>query len=342
MRDFPHAMLATATHDHKRGEDVRARLAVLSECAEEWDDVVRRWFALNAPSRGADLDSGDEYQLYQTLVGTWPADMNPANPDLHTYTERILQWREKSLREAKLRTSWMAPNRDFETENAEFVQAILDPVRSWRFLRSLVAFTSWVALAGACNSLVQCILRCTLPGVPDLYQGCEFWDLSLIDPDNRRPVDFDARRSALAAAEEPTALLPRWQDGRVKQALLLRLLSLRAGMPECFAAGSYAPLTVTGTRDDHVIAFERVHRSGRVLVAVPRLCARACAQNGMPNPSGEFWQDTAVIAPATSHVWRSALDRSKVFSPREEWICADLFSEFPGAILVSASGEGHR
>jgi (1->4)-alpha-D-glucan 1-alpha-D-glucosylmutase len=335
MQDFPHAMLATATHDHKRGEDVRARLAVLSECAEDWEPAIRNWFDLNAPLRGPEIEPGDEYQLYQTLAGTWPADLNPGDPALSEYTERILQWREKSLREAKLRTSWMAPDGHFENAHAQFVKAVLDPTRSRRFLRSLVAFTRWVALAGACNSLVQCILRCTLPGVPDLYQGREFWDLSLVDPDNRRAVDFAARREALAG-DEPEALLPRWQNGHAKQALIARLLGLRREMPACFSDGRYTPRTVTGARAGHVLAFERVHASGRVLVAVPRLCARACAQNGLPNPGRAFWKNTAVALPPGARAWRSALAPAKSYAPSEDLACTELFAEFPGAVLIAA------
>jgi (1->4)-alpha-D-glucan 1-alpha-D-glucosylmutase len=268
-------------------------LAVLSEFAEDWEAEVRQWFEMNTRWRGPAIDAGDEYQLYQTLVSTWPADLNSMDCALDDYTRRILQWREKSLREAKLRTSWTAPDREFEATHAEFVKAILDAARSRRFLSSLVAFTSgsrWQEPATVSSS-ASCAARC--PGVPDLYQGCEFWDLSLVDPDNRRAIDFDSRREALASADEPAAILPRWQNSRVKQALIARLLGLRRKMPECFAEGSYEPLAITGARAAHVIAFERAHIAGRVLVAVPRLCARACAQNGLPNPSPEFWKNTA-------------------------------------------------
>jgi (1->4)-alpha-D-glucan 1-alpha-D-glucosylmutase len=335
MQDFPYAMLATATHDHKRGEDVRARLAVLSECGEEWEREVRQWFELNARFRESAVDPGDEYQLYQTLVGTWPADANASNEALVGYMERILQWREKSLREAKLRTSWTAPDHGFESAHVEFVKAVLDPTRSRPFLSRLHAFTSWVAMAGACNSLTQCILRCTLPGVPDLYQGCEFWDLSLVDPDNRRAIDFDARRQALASTSGPAALLPHWQTGHVKQRLIAKLLNLRRQMPGCFSDGTYVPLTPAGTQAARVIAFERVHRSERVLVAVPRLCARACAQNGAPSPSPEFWGNTTIRLPAGTRVWRSVLSQAQK-SLSDEVECAQLFTDFPGAILIES------
>ena len=335
MQDFPHAMLATATHDHKRGEDSRARLAVLSECAEEWEAAVQGWFEMNARLRPSAIDPGDEYQLYQTLVGSWPVDLNPADAALGEYVERILRWREKSLREAKLRTSWTAPDHKFESAHAEFVKAILDPARSRRFLSSLVAFTSWVALAGACNSLAQCILRCTLPGVPDLYQGCEFWDLSLVDPDNRSVVDFGSRTEALTSMAEPVALLPRWQDGHVKQALITRLLLLRKKMPECLAFGEYRPLRTKGARADNLIAFARVHASGAIVVAVPRLCAPACAQSGLPNPSSEFWGDTTIALPPGAGHWRSVLAPATTFAPRDELGCRNLFADFPGAVLAA-------
>lgn len=240
------AMLATATHDHKRGEDVRARLAALSEVPDLWEAEMRAWFALNAPLRPPGVTPGDEYQLYQTLVGAWPIDV-----------ERVLIWREKSLREAKLRTSWFSPDEAFERDNADFVKAILDPAHG--FAARLDAFVKKLAPAGTCNSLVQCALKLTLPGVPDLYQGAELWDFSLVDPDNRRAVDYEARKT----------------DAGPKLALIRRLLALRRERPDAFEA----ELTPVASPVD-VLAFRR----GPMLVAVPLHCARSCIERGVPLP----------------------------------------------------------
>jgi (1->4)-alpha-D-glucan 1-alpha-D-glucosylmutase len=332
---FPHALLATATHDHKRGEDVRARLAVLSEKPGEWEAEARRWFALNARLHGPEIDPGDEYQLYQTLIGTWPVDFAPSSDDLADYVKRILLWREKSLREAKLRTSWTAPDARFEEANAAFVRALLDPAQSSDFLDHLTSFVSRIAPAGALNGLAQCVLKCTLPGIPDFYQGTEFWDSSLTDPDNRRDVDFAARIGALALAAKPAALLAQWKDGRVKQALIARLLSLRASEPACFAEGQYLPLTVQGPRAGNVVAFMRHHGATAILAAVARHCAEACEATGLPGPAADFWSGTKIILPGWHCAWRSALDPDIFIPPQNEFDCAVLLADFPASVLRS-------
>jgi (1->4)-alpha-D-glucan 1-alpha-D-glucosylmutase len=186
-----------------------------------------------------------------------------------------------------------------------------------------------IAPAGALNALTQTALRCTLPGVPDLYQGGEFWDLSLVDPDNRRPVDYAARQSALAAGDDPLAALSHWRDGRVKQALIARLLGLRARWPDLFAEGSYEPLSVRGARANHVLAFLRRKDDRAVLIAVPRLVAGPCIARGMPLPDAGFWSDTR-IADAPERDWHDLLGEA---SP-PSLACADLFARFPVAVLT--------
>jgi (1->4)-alpha-D-glucan 1-alpha-D-glucosylmutase len=297
---LPNAMLATATHDHKRGEDVRARLAALSEIPGLWELEVRAWFDMNAALRPPKVAAGDEYQLYQTLVGSWPIE-----------TERVLAWREKSLREAKLETSWFAPDTGFEGENAAFVRAILD--RDHGFAQRLDSFVAKLAPAGICNSLVQCALRYTLPGVPDLYQGAELWDFSLVDPDNRRPVDYERRKAMLSGQVS----LDDWDTGAPKFALIRRLLAIRKERPDAFEANIEAV-----TAPDGVFAFRR----GPLLVAVPLLSARACIERGIPLPavSGAIQTDGR---------WHNALDPAL---PRLRSLgCANIFSGFPVAVLVS-------
>ncbi|MDE2466773.1 MAG: malto-oligosyltrehalose synthase, partial [Alphaproteobacteria bacterium] len=255
---YPHALCVTATHDHKRGEDQRARLAVLSQVPQEWARAVRQWFALNATFRSPLVGSADEYMLYQTLVGVWPLQP-PDELQLVQLRQRILGWREKSLREAKLNTSWADPDDAFERAHADFVSALLDPRKSAVFLNSLNDFVKRIAPAGALNALVQCALRCLLPGVPDCYQGTELWDFSLVDPDNRRAVNYDVRKAMLDSALPPVQLLESWKAGTVKLALLRELLALRSRYAALFEKGDYVPLAVEGRRRTHVLAFRRQH-----------------------------------------------------------------------------------
>jgi (1->4)-alpha-D-glucan 1-alpha-D-glucosylmutase len=265
-RDYPHNLLATATHDHKRGEDARARLAVLSQAgvAAQWASAVARWRERNAGLR-VSLDGmpapspADEYMLYQTLVGAWPMELAPGDAKgVQALVARIAQWQRKALREAKRRSRWTQPNEPYEEACVAFLQALFDPAHG--FAGELHAFVQRIAAAGAANSLVQTALRLTTPGVPDTYQGTEFWDLSLVDPDNRRPVDFDAREAALGDAATWEDLLHGWRDGRLKQRLIHELLQLRVRHPSVFAQGGYRALaldTPEGHADGRLLAFQR-------------------------------------------------------------------------------------
>ncbi|MGN2251868.1 malto-oligosyltrehalose synthase [Frateuria sp. GZRe12] len=265
-RDYPHNLLATATHDHKRGEDARARLAVLSQAAvaPQWAGTVERWRDRHAGLRVA-IDGGtapsaaDEYMLYQSLVGAWPPTLAPDDRQgLAAFRERIAQWQRKALREAKRRSRWSLPNEPYEDACEAFLDALLAPANG--FASELHAFVQRIEAAGAANSLVQATLRLTTPGVPDTYQGTEFWDFSLVDPDNRHPVDFDARRAALASDAPWEALLDRWRDGALKQRVLHELLQLRSRHPSLFAQGCYRQLAVEnpdGAAADRLLAFQR-------------------------------------------------------------------------------------
>ncbi|MDY6922467.1 MAG: malto-oligosyltrehalose synthase [Pseudomonadota bacterium] len=282
--DWPHAMLATATHDHKRGEDVRARLAVLSEIPDAWATAVRSWFATNAGVRPPGLAPDDEYQLYQTLVGAWPTGLAADDAaGLGAFAGRIEAWREKSLREAKLRSSWACPDGDYEAASRDFIRALLDPRRSPAFLSDLTAFTSRIAPAGAINGVVQAALRCLWPGVPDLYQGAELEDLSLVDPDNRRPVDYG--RVARLLADEATGA-----PGAMKLRTIARLLAARAADPELFARGSLEPVTVEGARAGRLLAFRRSFAGRGFVAAVPLRIADAL--EGGSSPGRAWWGDT--------------------------------------------------
>ena len=268
----PQAMLATATHDHKRGEDVRARLAVLSSMAREWAALQARWIEASAPLRTAGAPcAGDIALLLQTVVGAWPLDLDVGDGAARTaFAERLAAWQQKALREAKLFSDWAAVDETYEGAARRFTLALISDAALPDLLQEIAALVRRVAPAGAVNGLVQCLLRLTVPGVPDLYQGTEFWDFSLVDPDNRRPVDYSARAAALGDADLP-ALAAEWRNGRIKQALIAELLALRRRVPDLFAGGSYEPVTIEGRAAESMIAFVRRHGDHRLLVAAPRL-----------------------------------------------------------------------
>ncbi|KQN30372.1 malto-oligosyltrehalose synthase [Sphingomonas sp. Leaf34] len=278
-RDWPAAMLATATHDHKRGEDVRARLAVLSEVPGLWLGRVEHWLALAAPFAER-VDPADTYMLLQTLFGAWPERLSASDADgLSAYAERVVAWQEKALREAKLRSSWEAPDEAYETHCHDVARALLSPDRSRAFLDDMVAFVVQIAPVADANSLAQVVLRYTVPGVPDLYQGTEAADLSLVDPDNRRPVDYARLRKA-ADVDTPN-----------KMAIIQRLLRLRRKHPALFATGDYTPIAVTGLRSDQVLAFERSNSRTTLRCVV----ALRCAERYLDNVEGRTWWGDTVL-----------------------------------------------
>jgi (1->4)-alpha-D-glucan 1-alpha-D-glucosylmutase len=271
-REWPHGMTATATHDTKRGEDARARLAALTEIPDEWTSTVSQWKVLNARhlvlngTRRAPTATR-EYMLYQTLLGAWPTEGAGEN-----FVERIQAYALKAVREAKQETSWLNPQATYEDGLKTFIARILDDSVSGEFLESLSALAQRVALLGALNSLSQLTLKATLPGVPDFYQGTEFWDLSLVDPDNRRPVDFAARADALVALHTPDweQLARSWPDGRLKLAWTAHLLKMRTELAEVFADGDHQPLEVSGPHRDHIVAFARRRGKNAAIVVAAR------------------------------------------------------------------------
>ena len=283
---FPRAMLTTATHDHKRGEDVRARLAVLSEWPQAWADQARRWQA-TTPLDG--IDPGDAYMLHQMIVGSWPLDLEPGDGEgFADLAERLTGWQTKALREAKLRTSWTLPDRAYEDACEAYLHRLLTGQAGRAFRQECAAFVASLAAAGVANSFVQTGLRLTLPGVPDLYQGAEYWDFSLVDPDNRRPVDYATRQRSLSAPGE------LWRHGQTKQRLIADLLAMRAENPSVLVDGALRFLSAQGEKADHVLAFERQSAESTLLVVAALRCAAAVAETGEPRLPQGWWGDTTL------------------------------------------------
>ncbi len=339
---FPDAMLATATHDHKRGEDVRARLAVLSEIPREWGVTLRRWMEMNALHRrmvdGLPAPSpGEEVMLYQTLLGAWPLTLDRHDrAGIAAFEERVAGWQEKALREAKLRTSWTSPDEQYESAARAFLSAVLHG----GFVDGLVGMADRIGPAGAVNGLAQTLLKLTVPGVPDFYQGTEFWDQSLVDPDNRRPVDFEVRMQALEELQGPSRLASHWRDGLVKQALIERVLDWRRRQPDLFARGDYCPLQITGPRASHALGFVRRFADAALIVVVPRLpCALLEPGGGLLIPPAA-WDGTIVRLPnGISGMFKD------VFGESADCSCAGLISVgavlggFPLAALIRTAAE---
>ncbi len=313
QRRWPAAMLATSTHDTKRSEDVRARICLLSEIPERWGEAVRRWFGHNGKHlRGGCPDRNAQYLIYQTLVGAWPISV-----------ERLQAYMEKAAREAKVQTSWNRINEEYEEALRGFLQAILE---DRDFVADLESFVSLLVEPGRITSLAQTLLKLAAPGVPDFYQGAELWDLSLVDPDNRRPVDYELRRHLLDELKEgmtPEAILARMDEGVPKLWLIRQGLHLRRNRPAAFGREStYEPLAASGEKADHVVGFLR---GGEVAVVVPRLVLAL----------GGDWGDTGMELPEGR--WRNELTGERVAGGRVA--LRDLLGRFPVGLLVVDGAE---
>jgi (1->4)-alpha-D-glucan 1-alpha-D-glucosylmutase len=284
---WPHSLLATATHDTKRGEDVRARINVLSELPDEWQGALSRWCELNAAKKTVVNGQpapvpNDECFFYQTLLGAWPAE-EPVPRQLQSLRERLVVCMLKSIKETKTHTSWLNPNPEYEQATKNFVEQVLPESSSNAFLNDFKPFQRKIAFFGRLNSLAQTLLKMTAPGVPDFYQGTELWDLNLVDPDNRRPVDFNVRQGLLAQLKAQLVQAPESkfhsdlladdQIGRSKLYLIWRVLEFRNRHRAVFDRGTYVPLAVEGAKKEHICAFSRVLENEMVIVVVPRLLA---------------------------------------------------------------------
>ena len=355
QRHWPWALSASSTHDTKRSEDVRARINVLSELPEDWLQAQGRWSQLNEPHRVTieegvvAPDHNEETLLYQTLLGAWP--LAPlADEERPGFVQRIQAYMQKALHEAKVHTSWINPNPAYDAAINEFVARVLDPQAAAAFLADFQAFQRRVSHYGLFNSLAQTLLKLAAPGVPDVYQGTELWDFSLVDPDNRRPVDYAERQRLLtdlaARIDAGPDLRPFAQelvqaraDGRIKLYLITRTLRFRRDHPGLLSRGEYVPISAVGPQKDHVFAFLRHHEGQRVLVAVPRLLTKLVDENGVPlGPA--VWHDTILAIPdeLKALTWTNLYTGARL-QPEDGpnglgLLAADVFADFPVALLV--------
>jgi (1->4)-alpha-D-glucan 1-alpha-D-glucosylmutase len=344
---WPHTLLATSTHDTKRGEDARARLAALSLVSEEWTTKVASWSRILRARRGdvegtAPPARDDEYLFFQNLIATWPAELTqPAELQqslLAQYSERLVQATIKFLREARIRSNWTAPESTYEDAVAQFVKDALNSETSQTFLENFLAFQQNVAKMGVHNSLVQLTLKVTSPGVPDFYQGSELWDLNLTDPDNRRPVDF-AKRSQLlkqlrdeASAEPPSSILKRhwenWHDGAIKLAVLSSLLTFRAANEPLFSTGRYEPLFLADEYEGRVCSFWRT-TDEQIGLIVASLDARL--------QSTDYRHQKLSLGGQSSHLhWREVISERDLAAREGTLTLSEVFESLPVALLVPA------
>ncbi|MFC2073000.1 malto-oligosyltrehalose synthase, partial [Chloroflexota bacterium] len=341
---WPHTLNATSTHDTKRSEDVRARISVLSEIPDEWQERLRQWQEWNhekKASPGELPELNTEILLYQTLIGAWPLHQR----EVPEFKERLKAYMIKAAREAKAVTNWLNMNLEYEEALLGFIDAILEEAPDNRFLDDFLPFQTKIAYYGALNSISQVLLKITLPGVPDFYQGMELWDFSLVDPDNRRPVDFIKRKRLLDRLTQKEAagealpigeMLSSWQDGRIKLYATYKALNARRIYQEVFQKGDYLPLKIAGERQDNICAFARRYRREWVLVAVPRFFTQLSEAGVLPIGK-QVWQEDRIILP------KDALGNCfNVFTG--ETVCvggdialAELFHKLPVALLTPSS-----
>lgn len=353
-RAWPWSLSATSTHDTKRSEDVRARINVLSELPREWSGLLNRWSRLTGKYK-SDVegqpapDRNDEYLLYQTLVGAWP--LGPLEDgDYRAFCDRMQAYMTKAVRESKVHTSWVNPNEPYETAVQRFVEAVLDRRQDNGFLASFLPFQARVAQCGMWNSLAQVLLKITAPGIPDMYQGTEWWDFSLVDPDNRRPVDFEARAAALEllATRLETGgdrqslvreLVASREDGRIKLYVAMAALRYRRAKADVFLHGDYLAAETAGSQAEHLCAYVRRRGEDQAMVIVPRLLAGLVAEAGTVPVGWAVWRETFVRLPGDSGPaqFRNVLTGDRVTSKEEDGRqvlrVADVLSDCPVALL---------
>jgi (1->4)-alpha-D-glucan 1-alpha-D-glucosylmutase len=347
-RSWPDEMSATSTHDSKRSEDVRARINVLSEIPMEWHRKVRAWREMNHDKKTVDDGveapvPNDEYLLYQTLVGAWPNGDQASNLP-QAFANRICEYMLKAVREAKEKTSWANQNKEYEDAVTKFVNGVLGSVE---FRKDFIPFQRKISHFGMLNSLSQTLIKLTAPGVPDIYQGNELWEFNLVDPDNRRAVDYKLRKRVLAeftgicdgGCDQQAAfvrdLATNTDDGRIKAYLIWKILNLRKQQPDLFQLGEYVPLEIAGERAKHLVAFARRYKGEILIVTAPRLCAQLLGGGSRMPCREEVWQDTQVKTPNEAVRFRNLLTGEQVAGAQGGLLGKHLFHNFPVALLLS-------
>jgi (1->4)-alpha-D-glucan 1-alpha-D-glucosylmutase len=342
-RDWPAALSASATHDTKRGEDARMRLAMLAAHSKRWAAIVPELRRATSAPRPRELHSADEYLVWQTLLAIWPPPVTRLDASAReSLAARLEQYLIKALREGKQRSSWLEPNAVYEKGIADYAAALLDSARAGDFQRLFLPFAAALAKSGALASLAALTLKCIAPGIPDIYQGTELWDLTLVDPDNRRPVDYTLRERLLAELESQVAdcgdarlsliedLLDAWPDGRIKLYMLAELLALRRKRPASFAGG-YRPLKVVGAHADDALAFARGSPGREIWVLTARV-APALEAKETVGLAAETWGDTRILAEDRSRRWREALTGRRFEG--DTLRVGDFLAPLPAAILI--------
>lgn len=340
---WPHVLNNTSTHDTKRGEDVRARINVISELPDEWGYQLQTWSRVNEKFKTRGMRSSfpgrnDDYFLYQTLLGSYPF----AEKDIEAYPQRIIEYMIKAVRESKINSNWTSPSLDYEKALTGFIDNILSEENNNNdFLKSFLPFQKKIAFYGALNSLSQLALKLASPGVPDIYQGCELWDFSLVDPDNRRPVDFELRRKYLEEIKKlPKKSLPEYlveisksyPDGRIKFYLTYTGLKLRNDNKNIFTKGKYVPLKTEGKYKRHVISFARIYKDEIAITAVPRFLTKLLKEKQIPFGK-EIWEDTSINLSKELGEMKNVLTGEKISSGRNILI-GDILKNFPVGFLV--------
>jgi (1->4)-alpha-D-glucan 1-alpha-D-glucosylmutase len=342
VQRWPHSLNTTSTHDTKRGEDTRARILVLTEMPAEWSRQIDEWARINrrwkSGVRGLEApDRNDEYLLYQTLTGVWPF-----TGDAEELGERLVKYMTKAAREAKVHSAWIRPDTDYEAAVTRFTDAILNRGRNAEFFDLFIPFQERIAWYGVLNSLTQCILKVTAPGIPDFYQGSELWDLTMVDPDNRSPVDYEIRKEMLAKLSAVAAndcrihletLLRSPADGAIKMLLILRLLKARRLHRTIYENGDYLPLAVQGDKGNHVVSFARRHGTQWALTVTGRFFSSLCTPGEIPS-GRTAWDDTVVLLPdGCPEQFTDAISGITVHAYRGTVSVAEAFECFPGAVL---------
>jgi (1->4)-alpha-D-glucan 1-alpha-D-glucosylmutase len=341
---WPHTMNCTSTHDTKRGEDIRARINVLSEIPEEWEAQLKKWQEMNAPQKdcieGLDVPApNDEYFLYQTLLGAFPF----YESEYSAFIERLKDYVIKAIREAKVNSGWLRPNTAYEEAFIKFVDNLLKDSEDNEFLTSFRPFQQKIQHYGVFNSLSQTLLKITSPGLPDIYQGTELWDLSFVDPDNRRPVDFEKRQAFLKEIKTKietdilsllSELMAAPEDGKIKMFLIYQALKARGENLELFQRGDYQKLAVLGSLKDKIVAFSRKCGARAAIIIAPRLLTDLIKEGEYPLGE-QVWQETRIsLASGSSFVWKNAITNQEIQSEDTLWM-RDILKDFPVAILIN-------